>query len=158
MTATRSAFVDTEPGDDPLLMTPGPTRIPERVLRAGNRNLYHRSPEFSAILAETIDLLRPVFGAASADILPVHATGRAAMEGALLNFCERGDTIISCCNGKFGMMWARFGEIHGLRVIRIATDWDRSVDSDDVVHAILLPAREPDSSTATQIEHARRVQ
>lgn len=136
MSSNRDVPTFTEIRDDPLLMTPGPTRIPDRVMRAGRRNLHHRTAEFSALLAETIELLQPVFGSASADILPVHGTGRAAMEGAILNFFVRGDTIISCCNGKFGAMWARFGEIHGLNVVRIATDWARGIDPDDVVRAI----------------------
>ena len=69
----------------PLLMTPGPTRIPDEILLAGHRVLHHRTPEFSLCLGELLELMRPLFGAASADILPVHATGRAAMEGAILN-------------------------------------------------------------------------
>jgi aspartate aminotransferase-like enzyme len=123
---------------DPLLMTPGPTRIPARVMHAGNRNLHHRSPEFSALLAEAIERLRPLFGADSADILPVHGTGRAAMEGAILNFFEPGDTILACCNGKFGAMWAGFASLHGLNVIRIGTDWDHGIDPAVVARAIQM--------------------
>jgi len=50
-------------GRPPLLMTPGPTRVPERVLRAGDRMPPHRTPEFSDAVAECIELLRPFFGA-----------------------------------------------------------------------------------------------
>jgi aspartate aminotransferase-like enzyme len=102
----------------PLLMTPGPTRIPERVLRAGHRVLHHRTPAFSDAVAECLELLRGVFGTTSADVLPVHGTGRAAMEGAVLNFFRPGDAVVACCNGRFGEMWARFAEIHGLRLDR----------------------------------------
>lgn len=121
--------------DGPLLMTPGPTRIPERVLRAGLRVLHHRTPEFSAALSECLDRLRPLFGTASADILPVHATGRAAMEAAVLNFFRPGDAIVSCCNGKFGAMWASFAAVHGLRVIRIGSD-PESIDPATVAGAL----------------------
>ena len=123
-------------GAAPLLMTPGPTRIPERVLGAGHRVLHHRTPEFSAALAECIERLRPVFGTEAADILPVHATGRAAMEGAVVNFFKPGETVVACCNGKFGEMWARFAEVHGLQVVRIATDWDHEVDPHEVAAAL----------------------
>ena len=116
----------------PLLMTPGPTKIPERVLRAGSRVLHHRTPEFSNALSETIALLEPLLGTTTADVLPVHATGRAAMEGAVLNFFNAGETLISCCNGKFGEMWARLAQVHGLKVVRISTDWDRNVHPEDV--------------------------
>lgn len=116
----------------PLLMTPGPTRIPHRVLQAGHRVLHHRTPEFSASLAELIEGIRPLFGASSADILPVHATGRAAMEGAVVNFFRPGDVVVAACNGKFGEMWAGLAERFGLVVVRVAEDWDRSVDPAEV--------------------------
>lgn len=123
-------------GAPPLLMTPGPTRIPERVLLAGHRVLHHRTPEFSGALAELLEGARPLFGAATADILPVHATGRAAMEGAVVNFFLPGDTVIAACNGKFGEMWAGFAERYGLRVVRVARDWDRIADPDEIGAAL----------------------
>jgi aspartate aminotransferase-like enzyme len=122
-------------GDTPLLMTPGPTRIPERVLRAGLRVLHHRTAEFSEALAELLTRLRAAYGTNEADILPVHATGRAAMEGAICNLFNPGDTVVACCNGKFGEMWAGFAESYGLHVVRVATDWDSSVDPDEVADA-----------------------
>jgi len=116
-------------------MTPGPTRIPERIARAGMRGLHHRTPEFSAALGECLARLRPLFGTAAADILPVHATGRAAMEGAIVNFFSPGDTLIACCNGRFGEIWAGLAEVYGLEVVRVATDWDSNVDPDEVASA-----------------------
>ena len=117
-------------------MTPGPTRIPPRVLLAGHRILHHRTPEFSSALAELIEGARPLFGTSSADLLPIHATGRAAMEGAIVNFFLPGDTVVAACNGKFGEMWAGFAERFGLKVVRVAQDWDRSVDPDEVGAAL----------------------
>lgn len=81
-----------------LLVTPGPTRVPERVLGAGARPmLHHRSPEFSAELATMLELLSPVFGTRGV-VLPVHATGRGAMEAAVCNLFSTGDEIAVCCN------------------------------------------------------------
>lgn len=116
----------------PLLMTPGPTRIPERILMAGHRVLHHRTPEFSSALAELLDGARPLFGTAAADVLPIHGTGRAAMEGAVVNFFLPGDTVLATCNGRFGEMWGGFADRYGLNVVRVAEDWDRSVDPDEV--------------------------
>ena len=121
----------------PLLMTPGPTRIPERILFAGHRVLHHRTPEFSAALSELLEKAAPLFGTNQADILPVHATGRAALEGAILNFFLPGDTVVAACNGNFGEMWARFAEIHGLRVVRVSEDWEQSVDPGEVREALV---------------------
>jgi len=103
---------------------------------AGHRVLHHRTPEFSSALAELIEGARPLFGTTSADILPVHGTGRAAMEGAVVNFFLPGNTVVAACNGKFGEMWAGFAEGHGLDVVRVAQDWDRSVDPEEVRAAL----------------------
>src|SRR6266481_4752447 len=116
-------------------MTPGPTRVPERVLRAGARPMiHHRTREFSAELATLIELIKPVFGTTSA-VLPVHTTGRGALEAALCNFFSAGDEIIVCCNGKFGEMWAGFAESYTITAHRISTDWTRAVDVMDVARS-----------------------
>ena len=115
-----------------LLMTPGPTRVPERVLRAGARPMiHHRTPEFSAELASAIEMLGPVFGTRSA-ALPVHTTGRGATEAAICNLFCHGDEIIACCNGKFGEMWAELAASYGLVVHRAATDWGGEVDANEI--------------------------
>jgi len=115
-----------------LLMTPGPTRVPERVLRAGARAMiHHRTAEFSAELAAAIEMLGPVFGTKSAS-LPVHTTGRGATEAAIANLFCAGDEIIACCNGKFGEMWADLATSYGLVVHRAATDWSREVDATEI--------------------------
>ena len=124
------------PGAEPLLMTPGPTRIPERVLVATHRVLHHRTPEFSDALAELLRLLRPLFGTRTADVLPIHATGRAAMEGAIVNLFAPGDTVVACTNGKFGEMWANLAESYGLDVVRVASDWNRSADPAEAAGAL----------------------
>jgi aspartate aminotransferase-like enzyme len=119
-----------------LLMTPGPTRVPERVLRAGARPMiHHRTREFSAELATVIELLKPVFGT-SEPILPVHTTGRGALEAAICNFLSAGDEIAVCCNGKFGEMWAGFAESYGVIVHRICTEWTRQADVLEVARAL----------------------
>jgi aspartate aminotransferase-like enzyme len=112
----------------PILMSPGPTRVPERVLRAGARPMiHHRSPEFSRELAEVLDLIGPLFGTRN-PVLPIHSTGRGAMEAAICNVCSAGDEIAVCCNGRFGEMWARIAGAYGMVVHRLSTDWARDID------------------------------
>jgi aspartate aminotransferase-like enzyme len=129
-------------GETPLLlMTPGPTRVPDRVLRAGARPMiHHRTREFSAELATVIELLKPVFGTASR-VLPVHTTGRGALEAAVCNFFSPGDEIAVCCNGKFGELWAGLAESYGIVVHRICTDWTRAVDVTEIASALDAHAR-----------------
>ena len=94
-----------------LLMTPGPTRVPDRVLRAGARPMiHHRTPEFSSELAAAIEMLGPVFGTRS-PVLPVHTTGRGATEAAICNLFSAGDEIIACCNGNWRVP-TRFASCH----------------------------------------------
>lgn len=111
-------------------MTPGPTRVPDRVLRAGARPMiHHRTPEFSNELAEMLELIAPVFGTTQ-PVLPVHTTGRGAMEAAICNLFSAGDELAVCCNGRFGELWARIAETCGLLVHRLATDWNADIDVD----------------------------
>lgn len=115
-----------------LLMTPGPTRLPERVLRAGARPMiHHRTPEFSVELASILELLPPLFGTREV-VLPVHATGRGAMEATLCNLLSPGDAIGVFCNGRFGELWAKLGTALGLRIHRMAADWNTDVQPADV--------------------------
>lgn len=127
---------DYGPEEPMLLMTPGPTRVPPRVRQAGARPmLHHRTPEFSGVLSSMLDGLRVLFGA-SGDVLPVHTTGRGAMEASICNLFSPGDELVVCCNGKFGEMWAGFAESYGLVVHRICTRWTRSVDVAEVEAAL----------------------
>jgi aspartate aminotransferase-like enzyme len=120
-----------------LLMTPGPTRVPERVLAAGGAPMiHHRTPAFSRALVSVIEHLRPLYGTKAADILPIHTTGRGGLEAAITNLYSSGDEIIACCNGKFGEMWAELAESYGLVVHRICRDWSKGVDPNEVEQAI----------------------
>ena len=125
------------PDDAPyLLMTPGPTRVPERVRRAGARAmLHHRTAQFSAELSELLELIRPIFGTRQL-VLPVHTTGRGALEASLCNLLSPGDAIIACCNGAFGEMWAKAAETYGLVVHRVARDWASDVDPDEIAELL----------------------
>jgi aspartate aminotransferase-like enzyme len=145
----------------PLLMTPGPTRVPERVLGAGARPmLHHRSREFSVELTTLLKLLAPLFGTTSR-VLPIHTTGRGATEAAICNLFSPGDQLAVCCNGKFGEMWATLAESYGLVVHRVSTDWARDVDPIDVdelvrrrpgIRAVALTYCDSSTGVANDIE------
>jgi aspartate aminotransferase-like enzyme len=118
-------------------MTPGPTRVPQRVLDAGARPMmHHRTAAFSRVLVSVIERLRPIFGTAAGDVLPIHTTGRGGMEAAITNLMSAGDELVVCCNGKFGEMWATIAELHGVVAHRVCTDWEGSVDAAEVGRAL----------------------
>ncbi len=149
-----------------LLMTPGPTRVPERVLRAGSRPMiHHRTPEFSRELETAIELLRPVFGTTTSP-LPVHTTGRGALEAVICNLFSPGDEIAVCCNGKFGEMWAGFAESYRVVVHRFATSWERDVDTTELqalldahpsVRAVGVAYGDTSTGVANDVEAIARV-
>jgi serine---pyruvate transaminase len=136
MTLTERA--PSSPSTDTLLlMTPGPTRVPARVLAAGGSPMiHHRTPAFSRALVSVIERLRPLYGTKTADVLPIHTTGRGALEASIANLFSPGDEIVACCNGKFGEMWAELAESYGLVVHRVCTDWSRSVSPGEVERAL----------------------
>ena len=101
--------------------------------------LHHRTPQFSAELSAMQELIRPIFGTRQ-PVLPVHTTGRGALEASLCNLLSPGDAVIACCNGAFGEMWAKIAETYGIVVHRVARDWEREVDPEEI--AALLD-REP---------------
>lgn len=113
-------------------MTPGPSRVPQAVLAAGARPMiHHRSREFSAIVTDVLAGVARLFGTGNV-VLPVHATGRGAMEATIANLLSPGDELLACCNGKFGELWARLAGTYGLTVHRVATAWDRDADLDEL--------------------------
>ncbi|HEX7938558.1 MAG TPA: alanine--glyoxylate aminotransferase family protein, partial [Gemmatimonadaceae bacterium] len=68
--------------------------------------------------------------------LPVHTTGRGAMEAAICNLLNPGDEIVACCNGKFGELWGKLAESYRIVVHRVATDWNHDVRPADVARAL----------------------
>ena len=148
-------------------MTPGPTRVPERVLAAGARPMiHHRTAEFSAELKVMLELLQPVFGTSTQPVLPVHTTGRGAMEAAICNLFSPGDAIAVCCNGKFGEMWATFAKSYGLVVHHVATDWEYEVDLTELdqllarnpsVRAVALAYGDTSTGVANNVAGVARV-
>jgi aspartate aminotransferase-like enzyme len=93
--------------------------------------IHHRTPEFSRELATAIELLAPLFGTRSKP-LPVHTTGRGALEAVLCNLFSPGDEIAMCCNGKFGEMWAGFAESYRLVVHRYSERWDDDASASEL--------------------------
>jgi aspartate aminotransferase-like enzyme len=65
-------------------------------------------------------------------VLPVHTTGRGALEASLCNLLSPGDAIVACCNGAFGEMWAKIAETYGIVVHRVARDWASDVEPDEI--------------------------
>jgi alanine-glyoxylate transaminase/serine-glyoxylate transaminase/serine-pyruvate transaminase len=88
---------------DVLLLGPGPSPVPTRILNALARpTIGHLDPRFIGMMDELKELLRFAFQTSNAMTLPISAPGSAGMEAAFVNLIEPGDTVIVCQNGVFG--------------------------------------------------------
>ena len=112
-----------------VLQTPGPTNLPERVLRAMDRNaINHRGPEFSALGRDIVTKLRGVLQTAAATIGIFPASGTGAWEAALANTLVAGDRILISRTGQFSALWEQMAIRFGLDVVSLDTDWRRGAD------------------------------
>ena len=113
-----------------FLQTPGPTNLPDRVLRAMDRHaINHRGPEFGALGLEIVRKMRMVFQTSSAIIGIFPASGTGAWESALTNTLAPGDRILISRTGQFSHLWEQMATRFGLDVVALETDWRRGADA-----------------------------
>ena len=126
-----------------LLLGPGPSMVPPRVLRAMATPLVgHLDPDFIAILTDLQDLLRRVFQTGNRLTLAVSGSGTAAMEAALVNLVEPGDPVLACVHGFFGDRLAEIAHRLGADVVRLEVPWGQAFDVDAISRSLQeRPAR-----------------
>jgi alanine-glyoxylate transaminase/serine-glyoxylate transaminase/serine-pyruvate transaminase len=113
-----------------FLQIPGPTNVPDRVLRAiAQPTIDHRGPQFTRIAREALDGLRTVFQTAG-DVVIYPSTGTGAWEAALVNTLSPGDRVLMFETGHFATLWKQVAERLGLTVEFVAGDWRGGVDPD----------------------------
>ena len=111
-----------------LLHTPGPTMIPERILRAMDRAaLDHRGPEFGAVAERCFAGLKWVFRTESPVVI-FPAAGHGAWEAALTNTCAPGARVLMAETGFFSDAWKAMAESFGLAVDYLPGDWRHGAD------------------------------
>ncbi|HZR68878.1 MAG TPA: aminotransferase class V-fold PLP-dependent enzyme [Burkholderiales bacterium] len=127
-----------------FLQIPGPTNVPDRVLRAiDNATMDHRGPEFGRMGLEILDGLKGVFQTKQPVVI-YPASGTGAWEAALVNTLSPGDRVLMCETGHFASLWQKMAGKLGLAVELIPTDWRRGADpsavearlKEDRAHAI----------------------
>ena len=115
-----------------LLQIPGPTNVPDRVLRAMSRpTIDHRGPEFSRMGREVLDGLQQVFRT-SGPVVIYPSSGTGAWEAALVNTLSSGDKVLMFETGHFATLWRNLAVKFGLQVEFIPGDWRHGVDPEDV--------------------------
>ena len=115
-----------------FLQIPGPTNVPERILRAmAKPTIDHRGPEFGRLGLEVLHGLRSVFKTAG-NIVIFPASGTGAWEAALVNTLSPGDHVLMFETGQFATLWREMAVKLGLEVQLVAGDWRHGVDSETV--------------------------
>jgi alanine-glyoxylate transaminase/serine-glyoxylate transaminase/serine-pyruvate transaminase len=112
-----------------FLQIPGPTNVPDRILRAiDNATIDHRSADFADLGLYCLEGMKTVFRTkASVAIFPASGTG--AWEAALVNTLSPGDRVLVFDNGHFATLWARMAKNLGLSVEVISGDWRQGPDA-----------------------------
>jgi alanine-glyoxylate transaminase/serine-glyoxylate transaminase/serine-pyruvate transaminase len=111
-----------------FLQIPGPTNVPDRVLRAiDNPTMDHRGPDFGELGLEILGNLRSVFQT-SGPVIIYPASGTGAWEAALTNTLSPGETVLMCRTGWFATLWKDMAERLQLDPIFVDTDWRRGAD------------------------------
>jgi alanine-glyoxylate transaminase/serine-glyoxylate transaminase/serine-pyruvate transaminase len=111
-----------------FLQIPGPTNVPDRVLRALARpTLDHRGPEFAELTREILDGLKRIFETEQ-KVLIYPASGTGAWEAALVNTLSPGDRVLMYETGEFATLWCGMAQRLGLDVDFLPGDWRHGAD------------------------------
>jgi len=124
-----------------FLQIPGPTNVPDRVLRAmAGPTIDHRGPEFSRLAREVLEGLKQVFKTTGSVVI-YPSSGTGAWEAALVNTLSPGDRVLMFETGHFATLWRNLAVRLGLQVDFVPGDWRHGVDP-AVVEAKLAEDRE----------------
>jgi aspartate aminotransferase-like enzyme len=118
------------------LRIPGPTPLPERVVRSMTRPMIdHRSPEFAAILSEITSGAKRVFKTSN-DLLLLTSSGTGGLESAVANLVSPGDEVVVALCGNFGERFAALAAAYGADVVRLEFEWGQPVEPDDLARVL----------------------
>jgi alanine-glyoxylate transaminase/serine-glyoxylate transaminase/serine-pyruvate transaminase len=151
-----------------FLQIPGPTNVPDRVLRAMDQPVIdHRGPEFAELGLAVLSGLRDVFQTKS-HVIVYPSSGTGACEAALVNTLSAGDRVIIFETGQFSNVWRQVAERLGLDVDYVPGNWRRgasaadlearlSADTRHAVKAVVCVHNETSTGVTSRIPELRRV-
>jgi alanine-glyoxylate transaminase/serine-glyoxylate transaminase/serine-pyruvate transaminase len=117
----------------PFLQIPGPTLVPERVVRAMSESIIdHRGPKFAALVHECLEGLKGVFQTEKGQIVIYPGSGAGAWEACLVNTLSPGDRVLACVNGHFSTGFAKTAAAYGIEVDRLDLPYGAGVPADQV--------------------------
>ncbi|MCP5155399.1 MAG: aminotransferase class V-fold PLP-dependent enzyme [Ectothiorhodospiraceae bacterium] len=150
-----------------FLQIPGPTNVPDRILRAMDYpTIDHRGPTFGAIAREVLAEIRPVFGTAGPVVI-YPSSGTGAWEGALVNTLSPGDAVLMSETGHFATLWYDLARRLGLEPELLPGDWRSGADPDRIearlredsahrIKAVAVVHNETSTGVTSRIAEVRR--
>jgi len=115
----------------PYLQIPGPTLVPERIVRAMSQPVIdHRGPKFAALVEACLGGLRRVFQTRQGHVVLYPGSGTGAWEAAIVNTLSPGDRVLACVNGHFSTGFAKTAEAYGVDVERLEVPYGEGVPAD----------------------------
>ena len=151
----------------PFLQIPGPTNVPDRILRAmAAPTIDHRGPEFGRLTAEILDGLKRVFKTAQ-PVMVFPGSGSGAWEAALVNTLSPGNTVLAFETGHFAAQWSHMATALGLDVEFVPGDWRSGVapavleqklteDTARAIQAVMVVHNETSTGVTSRIEEIRK--
>jgi aspartate aminotransferase-like enzyme len=123
------------------LRIPGPTPLPERVVRSASRPMIdHRGPEFAELLADVTSGAQRVFETSN-DLLVLTASGSGGLESAIANLVSPGDEVVAALCGNFGERVAGMAAAYGAQVVRLEAEWGQPVEPADLAEVLAAHPR-----------------
>ena len=133
------------PQSIPILLTPGPTAVPDSVLQQiAEPIIHHRTTEFRQLFAEVCQRLQRLF-ATDGPVLTIAGSGTTSFEAAQVSFIGKADgqhargktgKVLSIASGKFGERWQDIYQVYGVEQVRINVPWGQAVDPEQVEQAL----------------------
>ena len=115
-----------------FLQIPGPTNVPDRVLRAMDRpTIDHRGAEFQQLGFDVLTGIQDIFQTQHPVVI-YPASGTGAWEAALVNTLSPGDKVLMFETGHFAALWCELARRLGLQIELVTGDWRSGVDAREV--------------------------
>ena len=152
-----------------FLFVPGPTNVPDRILRAMHRAMEdHRSSDFPALAAPVLEDLKKVFKTESGQAFVFPASGTGAWEASLSNTLSPGDKVLAARFGMFSHLWIDMAQRFGLQVDILDADWGEgapleryqealAADTAHRIKAVLFTHNETATGVTSDVAAIRRV-
>jgi len=150
-----------------FLQIPGPTNVPDRILRAIDRpTIDHRGPEFQQLGLAVLEGLKEVFKT-KAHVVIYPASGTGAWEAALVNTLSPGDKVLMFETGHFATLWLNMAKRLGIDPVFMPGDWRHGVDAREVeaklredkahaIKAVMIVHNETSTGVATGVAEVRK--